>query len=117
MIRYVHIGDQIYEDAGEFAFYDTVICRFISIDGQDTFASREDLEIVARHDAPLLERLLPLVPEPEAKPTVQQLRERLKSWVRSWESIEFASGRSISDFITDQDDEFIVKAFADLTGS
>ena len=49
------------------------------------------------------------------KPTIAELRERLKSWVRSWEW-RVPANRSISDFITDSDDEFITKAFADLTG-
>lgn len=66
MIRYVHIGDQINDDADEFAFFDTIPNRFVEIEGQHTFTDREDLEDAMDAAGMALgqrERLLGLLPE------------------------------------------------------
>lgn len=44
VIRFIHLGDQINEDADEFAFYNTVPDRFLTIAGVQTFDDRADLE-------------------------------------------------------------------------
>lgn len=69
MIRYVHIGNQINDDADEFAFFDTVIGRFVDIDGEQLFRSVERLREAYAGAArawppaePQLERLLGLLP-------------------------------------------------------
>lgn len=98
MIRYVHIGDQINDDCDEFAFYDTVVDRFIVIDGRSNFESeaqlREHLATFRADD--LAERFLNLVPPPSLAVERKQLaarrkhltairdKERHARWAKAW---------------------------------
>lgn len=76
MIRYIHIGDQIYDEDNSFAFYDTVIDRFISLSHEQVFDNIDHLtechklELQNPYDyngkgkvePPKLERLIGLIP-------------------------------------------------------
>jgi len=44
MLRYVDIGDQIMEDSSQFAWFDTVIDRFLSFDDTYVWDSWEEFE-------------------------------------------------------------------------
>jgi hypothetical protein len=69
MIRYVHIGNQIYlSDANSvesFAFFDTIVSRFVEFDGEQVFDTVEDL--LSAYDADPsdvdINRLLALMPK------------------------------------------------------
>lgn len=67
MIRYVHIGDQINDDANEFALYDTVVDRFLTFAGSQTWESWRDLE----EDMTCERRM------PGGQPNDKAMRERL----------------------------------------
>lgn len=43
MIRLVLIGNQILDHHKDFAFYDTIVDQFVSINGETVFSSRQDL--------------------------------------------------------------------------
>lgn len=44
MIRFIDLGDRICEDYKEFAWYDTVVSRFIEIYGSYTWHEWKDFE-------------------------------------------------------------------------
>lgn len=70
MIRFIHIGGQINKDADEFAFFDTVTDRFVTIYDDQTWGSRDDLiESMALADMSGRdrERMLSLLPTPEPR--------------------------------------------------
>lgn len=76
MIRYVNLGNQLrgeYEDgfaeAQDFAFYNTVTDRFITIDDMQAFETVADLRAACVADPKAgypIERLLPLMAGSEA---------------------------------------------------
>ena len=68
MIRYVHIGDQIEEDANQFAFYDTRLCSFVHLLDTTVFDNEADLREAWKHepgDKPELDRLVGLIRDPD----------------------------------------------------
>lgn len=80
MIRYVHLGSQINEDADEFAFFNTVKNRFVEVGGAFTFASVEDLrEAAGGEDVSRLEGLIPPVGLLDDTLTTHGLARRLLS--------------------------------------
>ena len=66
MIRYIDLGHQLWPDGEEppdFAFFNTVTSRFVTVGGQQTFDSVADLQEAAAGDSSVdLKRLLSLVP-------------------------------------------------------
>jgi len=61
MIRFIHIGDQIKDDADEFAFFDTVTSTFLSFDGEQVFDSFGDFAYFAADER--YQRCLRILPE------------------------------------------------------
>jgi hypothetical protein len=51
MIRFVYIGDQINADQRAFAFFDTVLDRFVSIADEQVFDTLDDLRAALAVDA------------------------------------------------------------------
>jgi hypothetical protein len=69
MIRFIDLGKQIALDKNdpdwprEFAFYDTCLAQFISLDGQQLFDSVEDvIEQMDDNDASYVKRIVGLIP-------------------------------------------------------
>lgn len=61
MIRFVAIGNQVNEWANEFAFFDTIPCKFLTFGETDqTFDSRKGFEVHQDHE--LYERCAGLIP-------------------------------------------------------
>jgi len=52
MIRYVYIGGQIIEGETEFAYYDTISDRFVTLNGDQVWDSWEDLEETLKYCDP-----------------------------------------------------------------
>ena len=50
MIRFIDLGDQILEGMREFAWFDTVVDRFIEFNGTHVWDSWEDFESDAEGD-------------------------------------------------------------------
>jgi hypothetical protein len=66
MIRFVHIGDQIYEEYNQFAFYNTVTDKFLAFDGKQVFDSINDFKDYARTSdisKDYIERCLSTIPK------------------------------------------------------
>ena len=51
MLRYVEVGDQVYDEYNQFAWVDTSTDRFLDVDGHQLFDSWEEFEEIWR-DAP-----------------------------------------------------------------
>jgi len=72
MIRYIDIGDQIMEDSSQFAWFDTVIDRFLMFNDSHTWetwgefeddfsaAGGEDSYTIQKHQLARFKRLYPL---------------------------------------------------------
>lgn len=81
MIRFIDLGKQIAEDHNdpdwprEFAFYDTFLAQFLSLDGQQIFDSVDDiLDQMDDMETSYRKRIISLIPAwvPKNKQTVSR---------------------------------------------
>lgn len=61
MIRYIKIGDQILEGERQFAFFDTILDRFIIFNGGQVFCNKDEFREYAE-DHVLFKRCMTLIP-------------------------------------------------------